>query len=72
MPSSPEPDAPAISIRGLSRSFGDTPAVTGIDLDVAEGAVFGLLGPDGAGKSTLIRMLATVLIPDAGEATVFG
>ena len=43
-----------------------------VDLEVAAGAVFGLLGPDGAGKSTLIRMLATVLRPDSGEAWVQG
>ena len=63
---------PAIRARGLRRSFGDTLAVADLDLDVEAGAVFGLLGPDGAGKSTLIRMLATVLRPDAGEARVFG
>ncbi len=77
MSSAPPPattasDPGAISARGLRRTFGDTVAVEALDLDVAEGAVFGLLGPDGAGKSTLIRMLATVLTPTAGTATVFG
>ncbi|MDR1851077.1 MAG: ABC transporter ATP-binding protein [Propionibacteriaceae bacterium] len=62
----------AISARGLKRSFGETLAVAGVDLDVAVGAVFGLLGPDGAGKSTLIRMLATTLLPDSGDAEIFG
>ena len=65
-------DTAAVRVRGLRRSFGDTVAVADLDLDVAEGAVFGLLGPDGAGKSTLIRMLATVLPPSAGDADVFG
>jgi ABC-2 type transport system ATP-binding protein len=77
---SPTPDAPtreaaappAIRARGLRRTFGETVAVENLDLDIATGAVFGLLGPDGAGKSTLIRMLATVLTPDAGDAEVFG
>jgi len=64
--------APAIEAAGLSRRFGDVQAVDGVDLSIAKGAVFGLLGPDGAGKSTLIRMLATVLNPDAGEAVVQG
>ena len=64
--------APAIRASGLRRSFGDTLAVADLNLEVDEGAVFGLLGPDGAGKSTLIRMLATVLRPDAGEASIFG
>lgn len=62
----------AISARGLTRTFGDIIAVGGVDLRVQAGAVFGLLGPDGAGKSTLIRMLATVLSPDSGDAEVFG
>lgn len=66
------PAAPAVSTQGLTRRFGDVVAVDGVDLVVQRGAVFGLLGPDGAGKSTLIRMLATVLLPDAGEALVLG
>lgn len=66
------PSTPALAATGLRRSFGGTPAVAGVDLVVATGSVFGLLGPDGAGKSTLIRMLATVLRPDSGDALVFG
>ncbi len=66
------PAAPAIEAVGLRRSFGDVVAVDGVDLAVPQGAVLGLLGPDGAGKSTLIRMLATVLRPDAGDARVQG
>ena len=66
------PAAPAVSTQGLTRRFGDVVAVDGVDLVVQRGAVFGLLGSDGAGKSTLIRMLATVLLPDAGEALVLG
>lgn len=62
----------AVSAHSLSRHFGHVRAVDGVDLRIEEGAVFGLLGPDGAGKSTLIRMLATVLAPDGGDAAVFG
>ncbi len=62
----------AIDAAGLGRRFGDVRAVDGVDLQIAKGAVFGLLGPDGAGKSTLIRMLATVLTPDQGDAVVEG
>ena len=62
--------APAIRADGLQRSFGDTLAIADLDLEVDEGAVFGLVGPDGAGKSTLIRMLATVLRPDAGLSLI--
>lgn len=61
-----------IEASGLTRRFGDIVAVDGVDLNVPAGAVLGLLGPDGAGKSTLIRMLATVLRPDAGDAAVDG
>lgn len=72
-PLSDPADAPAaIRVSGLTRTFDTVTAVAGVDLNVAAGAVFGLLGPDGAGKSTLIRMLATVLTPDSGEAEVFG
>jgi ABC-2 type transport system ATP-binding protein len=63
---------PAVRARGLRRTFGEVVAVDGVDLEVTDGGVFGLLGPDGAGKSTLIRMLATTLLPDSGEADVFG
>lgn len=62
----------AVEITKLSRSFGTVQAVDRVSLQVRTGAVFGLLGPDGAGKSTMLRMLATVLTPDHGDATVFG
>ncbi|PKQ31831.1 MAG: multidrug ABC transporter ATP-binding protein [Actinobacteria bacterium HGW-Actinobacteria-2] len=68
----PSTQAPAVIAEGLHKSFGDVEAVAGVSLSLATGSVFGLLGPDGAGKSTLIRMLATVLTPDEGDATVFG
>ncbi|HMT87194.1 MAG TPA: ABC transporter ATP-binding protein, partial [Arachnia sp.] len=62
----------AIETAGLRRSFGDLVAVDDVDLAVSPGAILGLLGPDGAGKSTLIRMLATVLRPDDGDAYIAG
>jgi len=64
--------ASAIVARGLTKRFGDTTAVDGIDLDIPVGTVFGLLGPNGAGKTTIIRILATLVTPDAGQATVLG
>ncbi len=54
------------------RRFGDFTAVAGIDLDVAEGEIYGFLGPNGAGKSTTVRMLTTLLSPTDGAATVAG
>ncbi|HEU4908433.1 MAG TPA: ABC transporter ATP-binding protein [Propionibacteriaceae bacterium] len=65
-------EALAVHAVGLGRSFGENRAVDGVDLTIPTGMIFGLLGPDGAGKSTLIRMLATVLAPDSGDATIFG
>jgi ABC-2 type transport system ATP-binding protein len=62
----------AIEAAGLTRTFGRTRAVDGLDLEVPVGVVYGLLGPNGAGKTTAIRMLATLLRPDAGSARVFG
>jgi ABC-2 type transport system ATP-binding protein len=62
----------AIEARGLTRRFGDVTAVDALDLSIPRGQLFGLVGPDGAGKSTLIRMLATVIKPTDGDALVFG
>jgi ABC-2 type transport system ATP-binding protein len=65
-------DALAVQALGLGRSFGTNRAVDGVHLTIPTGMIFGLLGPDGAGKSTLIRMLATVLAPETGDAAIFG
>lgn len=64
--------APCIRARGLSRRFGRVEAVAGVDLDVEPGELFGILGPDGAGKSTLIKLLTGLLAPTAGKAEVAG
>jgi ABC transporter DrrB family efflux protein len=66
------PSPPAVRVEGVTKSFGSTRALLGVDLVVPEGTVFGLLGPNGAGKTTLVRVLATLLTPDAGRAEVFG
>lgn len=62
----------AVAARGLTRRFGATTALSEITFDVAAGELFGLVGPDGAGKSTLFRILTTLLLPDAGSVTVLG
>jgi len=62
----------AIETRALERRFGDAMAVAGIDLEVAEGEIYGFLGPNGAGKTTTVRMLCTLLRPTGGHATVAG
>ncbi|HET6342770.1 MAG TPA: ABC transporter ATP-binding protein [Gemmatimonadota bacterium] len=63
---------PAIRVEGLGRRFGPVVAVDGIHFDVARGELFGLVGPDGAGKTTTLRMLAGVLRPTSGDALVNG
>jgi ABC-2 type transport system ATP-binding protein len=61
-----------VTARGLSRSFGSVSAVRNVDFAVARGEIFGLVGPDGAGKTTIMRMLAGVLKPDAGDIHLEG
>jgi ABC-2 type transport system ATP-binding protein len=63
---------PIIQTVGLTRRFGKTVAVDGLDLSVERGEIFGLVGPDGAGKTTTIRMLAAILDPTCGLARVMG
>ncbi len=65
-------DQPAIEARGLTKGFPGVTAVDGLDFDVRAGEIFGLVGPDGAGKTTALRMLAGILPPDSGSATVAG
>jgi len=62
----------AIEARSLVRRFGDTEAVSGVDLSIATGEIYGFLGPNGAGKSTTVRMLCTLLAPTGGTARVAG
>ncbi|TAK50537.1 MAG: ABC transporter ATP-binding protein [Saprospiraceae bacterium] len=62
----------AIQIKNVSKSFGKVQALNSVDFDVRAGELFGLIGPDGAGKTTLFRILATLLLPDSGGATVLG
>ncbi len=58
--------------RGLTKTFGETRAVEGLDLAIAEGEIFGLVGPDGAGKTTTLRMLASIMDPSSGDAFILG
>ncbi len=61
-----------VEVRGVSRRFADVVAVDDVSLNVAPGELFGVIGPDGAGKTTLFRILVTLLLPDAGTARVLG
>ena len=62
----------AIYMLGLTKRFGEMTAVDHIDLKINRGELFGLLGANGAGKSTIIKMLTTMLTPTEGEARVWG
>ncbi len=61
-----------IQIQNITKSYGKVEALRNISFDVTQGEIFGLIGPDGAGKTTLFRILATLLLPDGGSASVSG
>ena len=61
-----------VDIRNVSKTYGDIRALDGVNISVDAGEMFGLIGPDGAGKSTLYRLLATLLVPDSGSLTMLG
>ena len=62
----------SIDIKNITKSFGDVTAVNNMSLEVNKGELFGLIGPDGAGKTTLFRILTTVSLPDTGQAFIKG
>ena len=61
-----------VSVDGLRKSYGRVEALDGVTFGVGEGEMYGIIGPDGAGKTTLFRILATLLLPDGGTAMVDG
>jgi len=61
-----------VSAEGLVKSYGEIKAVRGISLSISEGEIFGLIGPDGAGKTTTAQMLVGVLPPESGTVSVLG
>jgi ABC-type multidrug transport system ATPase subunit len=62
----------AVEAEGLRKAFGDVTALDGLSLQVPQGSVLGLLGPNGSGKTTTVSILSTALRPDAGRAAVCG
>jgi len=62
----------AIKTSGLTKKYGNYPAVDNLDLEIQKGELFGLVGPDGAGKTTIMRLLSAILDPTSGEARVAG
>src|SRR4051812_40379607 len=71
-PTTDQVDQPAIHVRGLEKSFKQLHVLRGVDLDVARGSIFALLGSNGAGKTTVVKILSTLLKADAGTARVNG
>ncbi len=67
-----EADAPALRLSGLTKRFGAKRAVDDFSLEVKRGEIYALLGPNGAGKTTTLRMVAGLLVPDAGDAFILG
>ncbi len=67
----PLASSPAIAITGLTHRYADRTALHGIDLDVRRGEIFGVLGPNGGGKTTLFKVLATLVAPQGGRVAVF-
>jgi ABC-2 type transport system ATP-binding protein len=65
-------EAPAISVQGLTKSYKDLTVLSGVDFDVARGTIFALLGSNGAGKTTVVRILSTLLKADGGTSVVNG
>ncbi|MGB7251492.1 MAG: ATP-binding cassette domain-containing protein [Phormidesmis sp.] len=63
---------PIVDVKNLTKRFGDTAVLRGINLSVEHGQVLGVLGPNGAGKTTAINCLTTLLVPDSGQATIAG
>ncbi len=61
-----------IQAEGLTKRYGETQALAGVDFAVPAGTILGLLGPNGAGKTTAVRVLTTLARPDSGSATVAG
>ena len=61
-----------VSVRNVSMSYGRVRALDGVSLEVEGGTVFGIIGPDGAGKTTLFRIMTTLLLPGSGEVRVCG
>jgi ABC-2 type transport system ATP-binding protein len=67
-----DPGTSLILAQGLQKSFGETCAVNGLDLEISAGEIYALMGPDGAGKTTSMRLLGGILRPDAGEVALAG
>ena len=71
-PLASHPPMAAIDISGVTKTFGSHVAVDDLSLSVAEGSIYGFIGPNGSGKTTTLRMIMNILLPDRGEIRVLG
>jgi len=62
----------SLIINNISKSFGEVEALRELSLEIQEGELFGLIGPDGAGKTTLFRIMASLMLPDSGSCSMLG
>lgn len=62
----------SLSVNNISKSYGNVQALKNLSFDVNQGEIYGIIGPDGAGKTTLFRILTTLLLADSGNAVVDG
>ena len=62
----------ALSIENIRKHFGEVEALKGVSLSIEQGELFGIIGPDGAGKTTLFRLIASLLLPSSGKITALG
>lgn len=62
----------AVTVENITKRYGDTVALNGVSFEVGEGELFGIIGPDGAGKTSLFRIIATLILADSGTANVLG
>lgn len=69
---SPMSSSSAISVRGVSKRFGEHQAVNNVSIEVPAGSIYGFIGPNGSGKTTTIRMIMNILVPDSGTIAVLG
>jgi ABC-2 type transport system ATP-binding protein len=68
----PDPNGAAIRLQGVTKRFGKHTAVSALDLDIPRGVIYGLLGPNGSGKTTTLRMIMGILLPDEGRIRILG
>ena len=63
---------PLLTLRSVSKAYGEVKAVAGVDMEIPRGSIYGFLGPNGAGKTTALRCIMNIILPDSGEVLLAG